>query len=159
MKYQIKDKIEDLVVYCIGDNGPEKTEINKFLEGGKVLLIGVPGAFTPTCTEEHLPGYVKLKQSFFDKGIEKLIFISVNDPFVIKKWLDFNDANGIEFISDYDHNFLTKSGFKIDLSQIGLGMRLSRFAILLNDGVITKIFDEDGAGLSQSSAESVLENL
>lgn len=159
MKYQIKDKIEDLVVYCIGDNGPEKTEINKFLEGSKVLLIGVPGAFTPTCTEEHLPGYVKLKQSFFDKGIEKLIFISVNDPFVIKKWLDFNDANGIEFISDYDHNFLTKSGFKIDLSQIGLGMRLSRFAILLNDGVITKIFDEDGAGLSQSSAESVLENL
>ncbi len=159
MKYQIKDKIEDLVVYCIGDNGPEKIEINKFFEGSKVLLIGVPGAFTPTCTEEHLPGYVKLKQSFFDKGIEKLIFISVNDPFVIKKWLDFNDANGIEFISDYDHNFLTKSGFKIDLSQIGLGMRLSRFAILLNDGVITKIFDEDGAGLSQSSAESVLENL
>ena len=159
MKYKINDKIEDLVVYCIGDSGPEKTEINKFLEGGKVLLIGVPGAFTPTCTEEHLPGYVKLKQSFFDKGIEKLIFISVNDPFVIKKWLDFNDANGIEFISDYDHNFLTKSGFKIDLSQIGLGMRLSRFAILLNDGVITKIFDEDGAGLSQSSAESVLENL
>ncbi len=159
MKYQIKDKIEDLVVYCIGDNGPEKIEINKFFEGSKVLLIGVPGAFTPTCTEEHLPGYVKLKQSFFDKGIEKLIFISVNDPFVIKKWLDLNDANGIEFISDYDHNFLTKSGFKIDLSQIGLGMRLSRFAILLNDGVITKIFDEDGAGLSQSSAESVLENL
>lgn len=159
MKYQIQDKIEDLVVYCIGDNGPEKTEINKFLEGSKALLIGVPGAFTPTCTEEHLPGYVKLKQSFFDKGIEKLIFISVNDPFVIKKWLDLNDANGIEFISDYDHNFLTKSGFKIDLSQIGLGMRLSRFAILLNDGVITKIFDEDGAGLSQSSAESVLENL
>ena len=159
MKYKINDKIEDLVVYCIGDSGPEKTEINKFLQGSKVLLVGVPGAFTPTCTEEHLPGYVKLKQSFFDKGIEKLIFISVNDPFVIKKWLDFNDANGIEFISDYDHNFLTKSGFKIDLSQIGLGMRLSRFAILLNDGVITKIFDEDGAGLSQSSAESVLENL
>lgn len=159
MKYKIKDKIEDLVVYCIGDSGPEKTEINKFLQGSKVLLVGVPGAFTPTCSEEHLPGYVRLKQSFFDKGIEKLIFISVNDPFVIKKWLDFNEANDIEFISDYDHNFLTKSGFKIDLSQIGLGMRLSRFAIVLNDGVITKIFDEDGAGLSQSSAESVLEKL
>ena len=159
MKYKINDKIEDLVVYCIGDSGPEKTEINKFLQGSKVLLVGVPGAFTPTCSEEHLPGYVRLKQSFFDKGIEKLIFISVNDPFVIKKWLDFNEANDIEFISDYDHNFLTKSGFKIDLSQIGLGMRLSRFAIVLNDGVITKIFDEDGAGLSQSSAESVLEKL
>ena len=159
MKFQINDIIEDLDVYCFGDNGPEKTKINKFLQGSKVLLIGVPGAFTPTCSEEHLPGYVRLKQSFFDKGIEKLIFISVNDPFVIKKWLDFNDASGIEFISDYDQNFLAKSGFKIDLSRIGLGMRLSRFAIVLNDGVITKIFDEDGAGLAESSAESVLEKL
>jgi len=159
MKYKVNDKIDNVDVYIINENGPEKVKFLNLIEDKKVLLIGVPGAFTPTCSEQHLPGYVKLLDDFVSKGIQKIIFISVNDPFVLEKWLDANNAKNIDFLSDYDHNFLEKSGFTIDLSAVGLGMRLSRFAMVIDNSVITHIFDENGAGLLNSKAEKVISEL
>ncbi len=159
MKYKVNDKIDNVDVYKINENGPEKVKFLNVIEDKTVLLIGVPGAFTPTCSEEHLPGYVKLSDDFLSKGIQKIIFISVNDPFVLEKWLDANDAKNIDFLSDYDHNFLEKSGFEIDLSVVGLGIRLSRFAMVIKNSVITHIFDENGAGLLNSKAEKVISKL
>ena len=130
MKYKVNDKIDNVDVYKINENGLKVKFLN-VIEDKTVLLIGVPGEFTPTCSEEHLPGYVKLLDDFLKEGIQKIIFISVNDPFVLEKWLDANNAKNIEFLSDYDHNFLEKSGFKIDLSVVGLGIRLSRFAMVI----------------------------
>ena len=95
MKYRVNDKIDNVDVYKINENGPEKVKFLNVIEDKTVLLIGVPGAFTPTCSEEHLPGYVKLLDDFLSKGIQKIIFISVNDPFVLEKWLDANNAKNI----------------------------------------------------------------
>lgn len=156
MKYKINDKLDNVDVYQISENGPVKVKLLNIIENKTVLLIGVPGAFTPTCSEEHLPGYIKLLNDFLTKGIHKIIFISVNDPFVLEKWLDDNKAKNISFLSDYDHNFLEKSGFEIDLSAVGLGVRLSRFAMVIKNTFITHIFDENGAGLSNSKAEKVI---
>ena len=77
MKYKVNDKIDNVDVYTINENGPEKVKFLNLIEDKKVLLIGVPGAFTPTCSEQHLPGYVKLLDDFVSKGIQKIIFISV----------------------------------------------------------------------------------
>ena len=84
MKYKVNDKIDNVDVYIINENGPEKVKFLNLIEDKKVLLIGVPGAFTPTCSEQHLPGYVKLLDDFVSKGIQKIIFISVNDPLYLK---------------------------------------------------------------------------
>ena len=125
----------------------------------KIVLVGVPGAFTPTCTNEHLPGYIKHFQSFKSKGIDEIFFISVNDPFVMQKWGDSVQQNDLKFIADSDGEFMNSSGLINDLSAAGLGKRLSRFSMLVDDGLIIEIFDENGPGLEKSKAEILLESI
>lgn len=159
MKLKTNERIRNIEIYCLTEKGPEKVLLHDLIKNKYVLIVGVPGAFTPTCNDEHLPEYIKLKSYFYKKGIDKIFFISVNDPFVLSKWLEFNNAEDFGFISDYDQNFLDESGLMIDLSKIGLGKRLSRFAIALKDCMVVQIFAEKGAELSKSSANNVLSSL
>ena len=122
----------------------------------KILLVSVPGAFTPTCSEQHLPGYINLKMKFSSKGIDKIIFISVNDPFVMSEWAKSFNETDIVFIADSYGDLLNEIGAVIDLTSIGLGKRLSRFAMIIDNGLVKLIFDEDGGGLDKSKAENVL---
>ena len=152
------DIFPDVTFYQVTASGPEKMEANEIFKNKKILLVGVPGAFTPTCTDEHLPGYKKLASDFFSQGIQEIYIVSTNDPFIMKSWGDSLNITEFKFISDGNGEFRDKSGLKTDLSIVGLGQRLSRFSMIINDGKIIKIFNENGPGLDISKAENVLKS-
>lgn len=159
MKIKVNDTIPEINFFYISESGPKKISSKELFAGKKVILVGVPGAFTPTCSLEHLPGFIEKKKEIYEKGIEKIIFVSKNDPFVMNEWKKSKSENDIIFIGDSMGEFAEKSGLKMDLSVIGLGERLSRFALIIEDNVIKKIFDEEGGGFEKSSANDVLKAL
>ena len=159
MKLKIDDIIPNTDIYKIGSSGPQKIKSYEIFQNKKILLVGVPGAFTPTCSLEHLPGFTDKVQEFKNKGIEEIIFMSVNDPFVMDEWRKSKNEDNITFLSDPFCEFGKKIGFTLDLTEIGLGLRLSRFAMLVENKKIKIIFDEEGGGLNKSSADSVLKAL
>ena len=138
------------------DTEPKKTSSRELFGKKKSLLVAVPGAFTPTCHNEHLPGFIEHKNEILKKGIDKIFFISVNDPFVMDRWSDSHNEKDIMFISDPYADFAKKLGLIIDLTQIGLGVRLSRFAMIIKDNIVESILDEKGGGLDKSSAKEVI---
>ena len=159
MKLKIDDIIPNTDIYKIGSSGPQKIKSYEIFQNKKILLVGVPGAFTPTCSLEHLPGFTDKVQEFKNKGIEEIIFMSVNDPFVMDEWRKSKNEDKISFFSDPFCEFGKKIGFTLDLTEIGLGLRLSRFAMLVENKKIKIIFDEEGGGLNKSSADFVLKAL
>ena len=159
MKIKVNDTIPEINFFYISESGPKKISSKELFAGKKVILVGVPGAFTPTCSLEHLPGFIEKKKKIYEKGIEKIIFVSKNDPFVMNEWKKSKSENDIMFIGDSMGEFAEKTGLKMDLSVIGLGERLSRFALIIEDNVIKNIFDEEGGGFEKSSANDVLKAL
>ena len=159
MKIKVNDTIPEIHFFYISEGGPKKISSKELFTGKKVVLVGVPGAFTPTCSLEHLPGFIEKKKEIYEKGIEKIIFVSKNDPFVMNEWKKSKSENDIIFIGDSMGEFADKTGLKMDLSVIGLGERLSRFALIIEDNVIKNIFDEEGGGFEKSSANDVLKAL
>ena len=159
MKLKIDDIIPNTDIYKIGSSGPQKIKSYEIFQNKKILLVGVPGAFTPTCSLEHLPGFTDKVQEFKNRGIEEIIFMSVNDPFVMDEWRKSKNEDRISFLSDPFCEFGKKIGFTLDLTEIGLGLRLSRFAMLVENKKIKIIFDEEGGGLNKSSADFVLKAL
>ena len=159
MKIKENENFPDSTFYVINDSGPKGLKSEELFNDKKVLLIGVPGAFTPTCSEEHLPGYIELADEFLKKGVDKIFCVSTNDPFVVKSWSISINSSKIDFISDGNGDFRNKSGLETDLSIAGLGKRLSRFAMLLENGIIKKIFNEEGPGLDISKASNVLNSI
>ena len=159
MKIKENERFPEVSFFSVKSSGPEEVKSSELFNKKKIVLVGVPGAFTPTCSEEHLPGYIKLSEDFKKKGIDKIFFVSVNDPFVMKAWGDVHEKNNIDFLADLDRNLVEATGLKLDLSKIGLGKRFSRFAILIDNGLIVKIFAEDGAELDKSKAENVLSSI
>ena len=151
--------VKDVNVYVMGNSGPEKKALKEIFLNNKIIIVGVPGAFTPTCSQDHLPGFVKFEKEIKDKGFSDIYFIATNDPFVMDKWINNSNNGDIKFISDADHEFCNATGLSLDLSVIGLGIRLSRFAMIIENCQIIKVFDESGGGLSVSKAEKVLSSL
>eukprot|EP00331_Platyophrya_macrostoma_P014010 CAMPEP_0176432072 /NCGR_PEP_ID=MMETSP0127-20121128/15178_1 /TAXON_ID=938130 /ORGANISM="Platyophrya macrostoma, Strain WH" /LENGTH=167 /DNA_ID=CAMNT_0017814177 /DNA_START=65 /DNA_END=568 /DNA_ORIENTATION=+ len=128
---------------------------------GRVLVFGVPGAFTPGCTKTHLPGYVKDSAKIRAKfGVNEIVCIAVNDVFVLEAWsMKYDPKQTVTMVSDAVADFATKSGLKVDLPVLG-GIRSSRFALIAEDGVVKNLFEEpDGKGLSCSLSESLLAKL
>ena len=159
MKIKVNDTIPEINFFYLSESGPKKISSKELFTGKKVILVGVPGAFTPTCSLEHLPGFIEKKKEIYKKGIEDIIFVSKNDPFVMDEWKKSKSENDITFIGDSMGEFADKTGLKMDLSVIGLGERLSRFALIIEDNVIKNIFDEEGGGFEKSSADDVLKAL
>ena len=160
MNIKENDTFPETTFYKITDDGPAQFKSLELFSENKVILVGVPGAFTPTCTEEHLPGYINLSEEFKSKGIDKIYFVSTNDPFVMKAWSNsISPTDHIDFLSDGNGNFRDKSGLEFDLSGIGLGKRFARFAIYIDNGKIIKIFNEGNPGLDLSKAENVLKSI
>ena len=156
MTINVDDVFPENNFFQMTESGPQIIKSSQLFGDKKVLLVGVPGAFTPTCSEEHLPGYAKSMEAFKQKGVDKVVFVTPNDPFVVKSWSKGFEESGIEFISDGNGEFRKKSGFEIDLSSAGLGKRFTRFAILVENGIVKKIFNEGSPGLNISKAENVL---
>ena len=156
MKLKINDKIPNSKVFVLTKDGPSPSSIEILFQNKKILLVSVPGAFTPTCALDHIPGYIKYIDEFIEKGIDDLYVVAVNDPFVMDAWIKSYNNEKIKYIADASESFMNDSGFSIDLSSIGLGNRLSRFAMVIDNCEIKKIFDEDGGGLEVSKAENVI---
>ena len=159
MSININDFLPEVNLFYMSESGPKKTGTKELFDNKKIILVGVPGAFTPTCSLEHLPGFIENKDKFYSKGIDKIIFISVNDPFVISEWSKSHNEEDIFFIGDSSGEFASKTGLKMDLSIIGLGTRLSRFAMLVDNRQVKLIFDEEGGDLKKSTASIVLDSI
>jgi len=128
---------------------------DEYLSGKKMVLVGVPGAFTPTCHLSHLPGYVENLQKFKDKDYS-VSFISVNDPFVMKSWSDASNANDIDMIADGNCDLTNELGLTMNASGFGMGNRCKRFAMIIDNGVVQSVDIEEPGAIEVSSAQSQL---
>jgi peroxiredoxin len=151
------DRIPDVKVFTFGENGPEATTSGEVLGTGKVVLFAVPGAFTPTCSDHHLPGFVMRADELRAKGVDKVVCVSVNDPFVMSAWgNDQHVGRSVVMLADGNGEFAAAMGRTMDGSGFGLGSRSQRYAAIIDDGVVTWLGIEPGPGLAASSAEEVL---
>mgnify|MGYP001325237906 CR=1 FL=1 len=159
MKISKNNNLPEVNFFWMAGDGPKSISTSEIFKNKKILLVGVPGAFTPTCSLEHLPGFIKNKKIFYSKGIDKIIFVSVNDPFVLSEWSKAKNETDIQFIGDSDAEFAKQTGLILDLSIIGLGIRLSRFAMIVDNMKVIMLLDEEGGDLENSTAEKVLESI
>ena len=157
MAIAVGDRIPDVKVFTFGDKGPEATTSAEVLGRGTVVLFGVPGAFTPTCSDHHLPGFVLRADDLRAKGADSIVCISVNDPFVMEAWgQDQNVGKNVVMLADGNGELAGAMGLTMDGSGFGLGMRSQRYAAILRDGVVSWLAVEPGPGLNVSSADEVL---
>ena len=157
----IGDPVPDATVMINTADGPSPTSAKELLGSGRIVLIGVPGAFTPVCSDFHLPGFVLAADQLKEKGIEKIAVVSVNDAFVMGAWGQAEGA-GSEFvmIADPDAAFARAMGLDTDASSFGLGTRSERYAAVIEDGVFTQLdVEEQFVDHKVSTAEAVLAKL
>jgi peroxiredoxin (alkyl hydroperoxide reductase subunit C) len=141
-------------------DGPSDVSSEAFFAGRKVVLFALPGAFTPTCSAQHLPGYLNNAQDIKAKGVDAIACLSVNDVFVMGAWAkDQGVGDTIAMLADPDGAFTRAVDMEFDLTARGLGKRSRRYAVVVEDGVVTAVNAEEGGGLTISSAESILEVL
>jgi peroxiredoxin len=157
MTIAVGDHIPDVKVFTFGAKGPEATTSAEVLGKGKVVLFGVPGAFTPTCSDHHLPGFVLRAEELQAKGVDRVVCVAVNDPFVMEAWgEDQRVGDSVVMLADGNGELAEAMGLTMDGTGFGLGSRGQRFAAILDDGVLSWLAVEPGPGLKVSSAEEVL---
>jgi glutaredoxin/glutathione-dependent peroxiredoxin len=160
MTISVGDKIPDVKLMTATSDGIQPVQSSEVLGSGRVVLFAVPGAFTPTCSEKHLPGFVVRAEDIKDKGVDTIACIAVNDAFVMGAWGAQQDPDGhITFLADGNGDFTAELGLAFDGSGFGLGSRSQRYAAIIEDGVVTELMVEPAPGLDVSSAESVLGKL
>ena len=161
MTISIGDKIPAAEFHIMTDDGPSKMSTSELLDGKKVVLIGVPGAFTPTCHANHLPGFMENLDALKEKGVDDVAVTTVNDVHVVGHWAKASNGVGkIHFLADGNGDFAKAAGLDIDLGVAGMGVRSKRYAMIVDDGVVTHLNIEDSPGQAeQSSAAVILEQL
>ena len=158
MTIQAGDRLPETTLNKIGD-GVEIVDTRSLFDGKKVVLFAVPGAFTPTCSERHLPGFVERFEDFRSKGID-VACVSVNDPFVMQAWgQSQNVPEGLLMLADGNGDFTRALGLEMDASAYGMGTRSKRFALYAEDGVVKQLHVEAPGEFRVSSADYVLEHL
>ena len=141
----------------MGGNGPEEVGTQDLFAGKKVVFFAVPGAFTPTCSKQHLPGFVQHAAEIRTKGVDLIACMSVNDVFVMDAWgKDRQVGDDVVMLADGSAEFAKLLGLELDLTARGLGMRSKRFAMVVEDGVVSTLNVEEAGAFDVSSAESVL---
>ena len=161
MKIKENDKVPDSEIFILENGQPTKKNIEEFLKNKKVVIFGLPGAYTSVCSARHLPGYVNMYQKYKDKGIDHIICMSVNDPFVMNAWgKEHNAGDKIIMIGDPFLKFTKAIGAEVDKSGRGLGVRSNRYTMFVNDMKVVKLEEEKDAGSCEmSAAENFLELL
>ena len=158
MTIQSGDTIPETTLKRIRE-GVETVDTPTLFEGHKVLLFAVPGAFTPTCSERHLPGYVEHYEKFHERGID-VYCLSVNDPFVMQAWgRSQNVPDGLQMLADGNADFTRAMGLEMDSSAYGMGLRSKRYALYAEDGIVRQLWVESPGEFKVSAAQYVLENL
>jgi peroxiredoxin len=146
LSIEVGDTIPDVQIMTTTGGNPTQVQSRDVLGSGKVVLFGVPGAFTPTCSDYHLPSYVIRRQELVDKGVETVACISVNDAFVMDAWGNsLNVGDSVLMLADGNGEFAAAIGLEMDGSGFGLGSRSQRYAMVLEDGVVTVLNVEPGA--------------
>ena len=156
MALAIGDQIPQVTLKTMGEKGPEDLNMGELCSGKKVVLFAVPGAFTPTCSAAHLPGYVVNSDKIKAQGVDAIVCLSVNDAFVMNAWSQGQNAEEIIMAADGNGEFTKAMGLEMDGSGFGLGTRSSRYSLIAEDGRITVLNLEKGGALEVSSAEAVL---
>jgi peroxiredoxin len=160
MSIAVGDKIPDVQIMTSGPGGPAQVQTGEVLGTGKVVLFAVPGAFTPTCSDYHLPSYVIRHPELKAKGVDTVACVSVNDPFVMDAWgKDQHVGDLVTMLADGNGDFTRALGLEMDGSGFGLGTRSQRYAMVIEDGVVTVLQVEPGGGMTVSSADAILEAL
>ncbi len=160
MTIKVGDKIPNVDVMLGTADGPQKTKTHDLMGKGKVALFSVPGAFTPTCSARHLPGFVDKFDDLKGKGVEKIVCMAVNDAFVMKAWGQAQSALGkVEMMADGNGEFTRALGLTLDGKGFGMGERAQRFAAILEDGVVKQLFVEAPGAFEVSSADYMLSKL
>jgi glutaredoxin/glutathione-dependent peroxiredoxin len=156
MTIRIGDLIPAAILSRMTENGPQPILTKDYFAGRKVVLFSVPGAFTPTCSAYHLPGFVELANDFTAKGVDAIGCMAVNDVFVMHAWGKSANAEGIDMLADGNGEFTRALGLELDGTAFGMGRRSQRFALVAEDGIVTKLMVEAPGEFRVSSAESVL---
>ena len=161
MALTVGDTIPDVKLLTLTAEGPKPVQSSEVLGRGKVVLFAVPGAFTPTCNDHHLPGFVMQADEILAKGVDRIACIAVNDAFVMGAW---GNAQGtgdkVLMLSDGNGEFAAATGMAIDLGGAGLGTRSQRYAAILQDGVVQELFVEANPGkVDVASSDKILKAL
>ena len=160
MTIKVGDSIPAVKLKRLGAEGMEEVDTGEFFKGRTVVLFSVPGAYTPTCSKEHLPGFVGKADDIKGKGVAEIVCLAVNDPFVMQAWGAAHGAEGkVSMLPDWDGNLTKAMGLDQDISVAGLGVRGKRFSMTIEDGVVKALNIEDGKGVTVSGADACLTNL
>lgn len=156
MTIKAGDKIPSSTLKTMGEKGPTDISTGDIFAGKKVLLFAVPGAFTPGCSVTHLPGYVVNADKIKAKGVDTIACMAVNDAFVMDAWGKAQNAEELLMLADGNGDFTAALGLELDGRGFGLGTRSQRFAMIVEDGTVTHLNVEPGAGVDVSSAETMM---
>ena len=151
------DHVPDVAFTVMGESGPEPLSADDLFKGKKVVVFGVPGAYTPTCSAKHLPGFVDKAAAFTAKGVDTVACIAVNDAFVMGAWGKVNGTGGkVTMLADGSAAWTRAAGLELDLTARGLGVRCQRFAMIVDDGVVSTLNIEGPGAFEVSDADTVL---
>ena len=160
MTIKVGDKLPSATLMKATDDGPQPVTTDTLFNGRTVVLFSVPGAFTPTCSARHLPGYVENAAKFAEHGVDEIVCVAVNDAFVMGAWGKSAHADGkVTMIADGNGQFADALGLTMDGTAYGMGKRSQRFAMLVKDGTVAKLFVEEPGAFRVSSAEHMLAEL
>tara|TARA_E500000318_G_scaffold30288_2_gene30058 strand:+ start:716 stop:1195 length:480 start_codon:yes stop_codon:yes gene_type:complete len=159
MTISVGNELPDVTLFRATSDGPEAVNSKEFFAGRKIVLFAVPGAFTPTCSAKHLPGFVAKSDEIKAKGVDEIACLASNDAFVMQAWATSEKATDITMLSDGDLAFVDATGLELDLTGRGLGKRANRFAMIVDNGKVTHLAVEEPGAFDVSSAEAVLAKL
>ncbi|MEM6828591.1 MAG: peroxiredoxin [Pseudomonadota bacterium] len=159
MTISVGDKLPDVTMVKATAEGPQPVQSGDFFAGKKVALFSVPGAFTPTCSAKHLPGFVEKAGELKDKGVDEIVGTAVNDAFVMGAWNASAGSGDITMLADGNAEFVEAVGLTMDGSGFGMGTRGQRFSMVVNDGVVEQLNVEAPGDFKVSSAEYMLDQM
>jgi len=160
MSIKAGDRIPTAILKHKTSDGVTDISTEELFSGRKVVIFAVPGAFTPTCSAKHLPGFVAKAAEIKAKGVDTIACVSVNDAFVMDAWgIDQNTEDKVMMLADGSATFTKAIGKELDRTEAGMGMRSARYAMIVNDGVVTEMLAEEPGAFEVSSAEYVLSKL
>ncbi len=160
MTIKVGDRIPSATLMQMKDGGPKPVTTSELFDGKKVVVFALPGAFTPTCSAKHLPGFIQNSDAIHQKGVDTIACLSVNDAFVMGAWGDQQGAgNKVVMLADGNGDFTRQLGLEMDASKFGMGQRSKRYAMVVDNGIVKELNVEEPGAFAVSSAEHVMKQL
>jgi len=160
MTIKVGDKIPSATLMQMKDGGPKPVTTSELFDGKKVVVFALPGAFTPTCSAKHLPGFIQNSDAIHQKGVDTIACLSVNDAFVMGAWGDQQGAGSkVVMLADGNGDFTRQLGLEMDATKFGMGQRSKRYSMVVDNGIVKELNVEEPGAFAVSSAEHVMKQL